>query len=110
MVNEETMYRFLYECKNRLEIIKEGKYTFSIRSNEKDEAQLVLWFDSGYLTIYTEWNRWCDKSFTYDHKPYFQDCGWAEQVIDCNLSEFTSEVLRCGLEEAENKLSIHLSK
>jgi hypothetical protein len=110
MVNEQAMYHFLYECKNRLEIIKEGKYTFSIRSNEKDEAQLVLWFDSGYLIIYTEFNRFCDKSFTYDHKPYFQDCDWAEEVIDCNLSEFTSEVLRCGLEQAENKLSIHLSK
>jgi len=108
VMTEEQIRFFLYNCKNCLEVIKDGNYTFSVRYNEKDEAQLMIWFFSNHMTIFTSWNRWNDFD-DYNEIYYFQDCKWAEQTITCNLSEFTDFVLRCGLEQAENKLSICLS-
>ncbi len=100
----EKMYHFLSKSKTQLEVIKDGNYTFSVRVNEKEEIQLVLWWSDGFLTIYTEWER-------YDEQPlYFQDCSWAEKTLTCNLEDFGEIDLRVLVEEAENSLSICLSK
>ncbi len=108
-MTDEQIRNFLLNCKNCLEVIRDGNYTFSVRYNEKDEAELSIWFNSNHMTIYTHWNRWFDFD-NYDDNLYFQDCKWAEQTINCNLTDLTDIVLRSALEEAENKLSIYLSQ
>lgn len=108
-MTDEQIRNFLYNCKNCLEVIKDYDYTFSVRYNEKDEAQLVIWYNSNYITIYTHWNRWKDYD-NYNDIYDFKDCKWAEQVVYCNFSDLTDIVLRSALEEAENKLSIYLSQ
>ena len=100
----EKMYRFLSKSKTQLKVIKEGNYTFSVRVNEKEEIQLILWWSDGFLIIYTEWDR------HYELPLYFQDCGWAEKTLTCNLEDFGELDLRVLVEEAENSLSMCLSK
>ncbi len=100
----EKMYRFLHRSKSQLEVIKEDTYQFGVRVNEKDEIQLNLYWADGHLIVYTDWER-------YDDQPYyFQDCIWAEKTLTCDLEDFTEIDLRVLVEEAENILSICLSK
>lgn len=100
----EKMYRFLDRCKTQLELIKDGNYQFEVRVNVKDEIQLRLSSSDAELTIYTDWERWDDKPY------YFQDCMWAPQIFNGKLEDLNDLTLRSMVEEAENTLSICLSK